>query len=234
MGRAASHAGPEFLVLSPSLEQHIPRAAMTVLRRLRHRNGTCTKKHDTTYKQETEWSPQRILDNMSAVVLSMKSYRLIVHGIVLFHDLLLVPSVSMTCNSAIPLPTPSRQQVEIRAIVAKRRDFEYMLRRHEARKLDFMRYAEHELNLESLRALRTKKIEGSSAANNKKRKKKSTKGGAASDYTCIRLVRWIFDRAVMKFPGDVDIWLHYIDFAARLGQSKVQVKSIRTLTSHQF
>lgn len=106
--------------------------------------------------------------------------------------------------------------------MARRREFEYMLRRHEARRLDFMRYVEHELNLESLRALRTKRIEGGSGRSLQSKKKKSKKGKAATaDFCCVRLVRWIFDRAVMKFPGDVDIWLHYIDFAARQGQSKV-------------
>lgn len=96
-----------------------------------------------------------------------------------------------------------------------------MLRRHEARRLDFMRYVEYELNLESLRALRTKRVEG--GGNLQSKKKKSKKGKAATaDFCCVRLVRWIFDRAVMKFPGDVDIWLHYIEFAARQGQSKVR------------
>eukprot|EP00903_Cladosiphon_okamuranus_P011411 g10754.t1 len=112
-------------------------------------------------------------------------------------------------------------ETEVRAIVAKRREFEYMLRRHEARRLDFMRYVEYELNLESLRALRTKRVEGGPNRNLQSKKKKSRKGKAATaDFCCVRLVRWIFDRAVMKFPGDVDIWLHYIDFAARQGQSK--------------
>ncbi|CAM9423009.1 unnamed protein product, partial [Hapterophycus canaliculatus] len=111
---------------------------------------------------------------------------------------------------------------EVRAIVARRREFEYMLQRHEARRLDYMRYVEYELNLESLRALRTKRIEGGGNSNQRNKKKKSKKGKAATaDFCCVRLVRWIFDRAVMKFPGDVDIWLHYIDFAARQGQSKV-------------
>ncbi|CAM9944310.1 unnamed protein product [Pylaiella littoralis] len=113
-------------------------------------------------------------------------------------------------------------EAEVRAILAKRRDFEYMLQRHEARRLDYMRYVEYELNLESLRALRTKRIEGSShSRSSSSRKKKNNKGKASTaDFCCVRLVRWIFDRAVMKFPGDVDIWLHYIDFAARQGQSK--------------
>lgn len=98
-------------------------------------------------------------------------------------------------------------------MVAKRREFEYLLRRYEARKVDYMRYVEYELNLESLRALRTKRIrEG----------KKKKNGLAMSDTCCVRLIRWIFDRAVLKFPGDVDLWLHYIDFATRQGQVKVR------------
>ncbi|CBN75272.1 conserved unknown protein [Ectocarpus siliculosus] len=112
-------------------------------------------------------------------------------------------------------------EAEVRAIVSRRKGFEYMLRRHEARRLDFMRYVEYELNLESLRALRTRRIEGGASGGQQRNKKKTKKGKAATaDFCCVRLVRWIFDRAVMKFPGDVDIWLHYIDFAARQGQSK--------------
>lgn len=107
--------------------------------------------------------------------------------------------------------------------MARRREFEYMLRRHEARRLDYMRYVEYELNLESLRALRTKRIEGGAVGSNHRSKKKNKKGkAAAADFCCVRLVRWIFDRAVMKFPGDVDIWLHYIEFSSRQGQSKVR------------
>jgi hypothetical protein len=38
--------------------------------------------------------------------------------------------------------------------VQKRRDFEFLLRRRTARKADFLRYVEHELNLEELRKIR--------------------------------------------------------------------------------
>ena len=117
-------------------------------------------------------------------------------------------------------------QAEVRAIIAKRREFEYLLRRRESRRQDFVRYAEHELRLESLRALRAKRLEG---ARQKTKKKKGASGdggaaagmGTASDYSCVRLVRSILNRAVAKFPGDVDLWLQYIGFAARQGQTKV-------------
>lgn len=45
-------------------------------------------------------------------------------------------------------------QEEIKAIVQKRRDFEFLLRRRTARKADFLRYIEYEMNLEELRRLR--------------------------------------------------------------------------------
>lgn len=47
-----------------------------------------------------------------------------------------------------------RGQPEIKAIVKKRRDFEFLMRRKLARKADFLRYLEYEMNLEALRKLR--------------------------------------------------------------------------------
>eukprot|EP00978_Attheya_sp_CCMP212_P003043 scaffold6222_cov50-Attheya_sp.AAC.3 len=49
-------------------------------------------------------------------------------------------------------------EAETRAIVTRRRESEYLLRRRVARKADFLRYIESELALERLRALHTKKI----------------------------------------------------------------------------
>jgi len=50
---------------------------------------------------------------------------------------------------------------EIKAIVDRRRQSEYLLRRKKARKVDFLRYAEAEMNLERLRSIRqAKAMEG--------------------------------------------------------------------------
>lgn len=106
-----------------------------------------------------------------------------------------------------------------------------MLRRREARRLDFIRYAEHELRLESLRALRAKRLEG--APFRKKQKKlnagegRTSAAGAESDFMCVRLVRSILNRAVMKFPSDVDLWLQYIEFMAQQGQTKVRLRNFK-------
>ncbi|CAN0294818.1 unnamed protein product [Discosporangium mesarthrocarpum] len=114
-----------------------------------------------------------------------------------------------------PCPIYGRPQAEIRSIVAKRTKFEYDLRRRQTRKLDFLRYIEYEVNLEGLRALRTKKIDKSFTSHGSGSRKPRS-----SDFSGVRLIRRTFDRAVSKFPGDVNLWLQYIDHAARQGSSK--------------
>mmetsp|Transcript_786 Transcript_786/g.850 ORF Transcript_786/g.850 Transcript_786/m.850 type:complete len:95 (-) Transcript_786:533-817(-) len=49
-------------------------------------------------------------------------------------------------------------ETEIKSIVSRRREYEYLLRRRVARKADFLRYVEIEMKLERLRKIRTKKI----------------------------------------------------------------------------
>ena len=47
---------------------------------------------------------------------------------------------------------------EVKAIVQRRQDFEYLLKRRAALKQDFYRYIEYETKLEELRQLRKKKL----------------------------------------------------------------------------
>lgn len=54
---------------------------------------------------------------------------------------------------------PGRQeQAEIKAIVKKRTNFEYALKRRIAKKIDFLRYIEYEMNLEALRKKRKARL----------------------------------------------------------------------------
>ncbi|CAM9933329.1 unnamed protein product, partial [Phaeothamnion confervicola] len=99
---------------------------------------------------------------------------------------------------------------EIKAILGRRREFEYLLHRHEARRADFLRYIEYEMNLEALRKMRHRKL---------KRRESGFKTTPA-DFTCMRQIHAIFDRAVRKFPADLSLWLQYIDFAAQQDSSK--------------
>ncbi len=55
------------------------------------------------------------------------------------------------------------RQPELKAIVSKRRDFEYLLRRRSPRKVDYLRYIKYELKVERQR-LKNKKRLGEDAA----------------------------------------------------------------------
>jgi len=56
---------------------------------------------------------------------------------------------------------------EIRATVRRRRDSEYLLRRREARKADFLQYLQQELALERLRQLRVQRLRNEARETNK-------------------------------------------------------------------
>ncbi|CAG8840603.1 19230_t:CDS:2, partial [Racocetra persica] len=69
-------------------------------------------------------------------------------------------------------------------------------------------YEQYEMNLEQLR---------------KKRKERLALRGktSISDYAITRRLYHIFDRAVIKFKGDISLWLQYIEFAKSAGAGKL-------------
>lgn len=91
---------------------------------------------------------------------------------------------------------------EIKAITRQRITFEEALARKVLRKADFLRYAEYEINLEALRVQRVKRLQIKG--------KKSI-----SDWAGPRRIFFIFERALRRFQGDVDLWLQYIEYAKR-------------------
>ncbi|KAI2508841.1 U3 small nucleolar RNA-associated protein 6 [Fragilaria crotonensis] len=105
-------------------------------------------------------------------------------------------------------------QTEIQAIVARRRESEYALRRRAARKADFLRYIESEMALESLRQLRTKKV-----SNRRDRKtdetaaRKKNGGLPIGDVHVVQLIHLLFIRALRKFRSDVALHLQHAAFA---------------------
>ncbi|KAF0699366.1 Aste57867_10082 [Aphanomyces stellatus] len=96
---------------------------------------------------------------------------------------------------------------EVRQIVQKRRDFEYTMKRTPLRKVDCLRYIEYELNLDALRRQRKKRM--------------GLKKSTLSDHTGISRVHNIFDRALLKHRGDVDLWLQHIAFCKNQGSTKI-------------
>lgn len=115
---------------------------------------------------------------------------------------------------------------EIRAIVTRRRESEYLLRRVAARKADFLRYIEQEMVLERLRELRTAKRkrdhrkssqqqQGEEAENdvksdkNNKREKEKEHIG---DIHIVQHIHLLFVRAIRKFRSDLSLHLQHAEF----------------------
>ncbi|KAH9187192.1 hypothetical protein AeNC1_010835, partial [Aphanomyces euteiches] len=99
---------------------------------------------------------------------------------------------------------------EIRQIVQKRRDFEYTMKRTPLRKVDCLRYIEYEINLDALRRQRKKRM--------------GLQKKSLSDFAGMQRVHNIFDRALMKHRGDVDLWLQHIAFCKNTGSTKIMSK----------
>ncbi|KAG0216542.1 U3 snoRNP protein [Mortierella sp. GBA30] len=96
---------------------------------------------------------------------------------------------------------------EITSILKQREKYEYALKRRIAKKADFLRYIEYEMNLEALRKKRRARM----VSNTKQ---------SISDYAGPRRIYFIFKRCLIKFKGDISIWLQYINYAKKTGASR--------------
>ena len=92
---------------------------------------------------------------------------------------------------------------EIASIAKKRSDFEHILNARGSKPQDYIRYTEYEMNLESLRRKRVKRL-----------------GVRISNHTGQRRIDFVLYRATKKFPGDVGLWMQYITFAQKQGSNK--------------
>ncbi|MEW5311765.1 MAG: hypothetical protein WDW38_003451 [Sanguina aurantia] len=102
---------------------------------------------------------------------------------------------------------------EIKQVVQKRQDFEYLLKRRTALKTDYYRYIEYESKLEELRRYRKKRggIKG--------------KKGLA-EMCMIRRIHFIYERATRKFKADLQLWLKWVEFCKRSDSTKQLSKVI--------
>lgn len=85
----------------------------------------------------------------------------------------------------------------------RRSDFEYKLNARGSQPADYARYAEYEMNLESLR-----------------RKRVNRMGVKTSGHTGQRRIFFVLRRATQKFHGDVGLWMQYIEFARKQKSNK--------------
>ncbi|ORZ41715.1 U3 small nucleolar RNA-associated protein 6-domain-containing protein, partial [Catenaria anguillulae PL171] len=97
---------------------------------------------------------------------------------------------------------PHIPQVEIKAIVKQRTDYEYALKRRGAVLNDFLKYIQYEWQLEKIRRKRVARLGHSYKP-------------SMCDYAGVKRLHNLFNRAVFKFPGDVDLWLQYINMAKK-------------------
>ncbi|EGP83449.1 uncharacterized protein MYCGRDRAFT_63935, partial [Zymoseptoria tritici IPO323] len=96
---------------------------------------------------------------------------------------------------------------EISAITAKRSDFEHVLNARGSQPGDYARYATYEMNLDSLRKKRCRRL-----------------GVKATSFNGQRTVFFILDRATKKFPGDMGLWMQYINFCKKEKANKKLAK----------
>jgi U3 small nucleolar RNA-associated protein 6 len=101
---------------------------------------------------------------------------------------------------------------EVRAIVARRRESEYLLRRRAARKADFLRYIEAEQGLEKLRGLRTVQRKRDT-----RRKRQDEEGFVKEeqkigDTHIIQHLHLLFVRLIRKFRSDLSLHIAHADF----------------------
>ncbi|EEA05475.1 uncharacterized protein CMU_024810 [Cryptosporidium muris RN66] len=103
---------------------------------------------------------------------------------------------------------------EIRNIIERRRDFEYKLASRTPLLGDFLEYLEYEYELERIRFARTRKL--------------GLKKRTIGDYSIIRIIHFIFKRALRRYPNDEKLWLQYIDFCLKSGSSRILQRNMIT------
>ncbi|KAK2846316.1 hypothetical protein FQN49_005840 [Arthroderma sp. PD_2] len=89
-------------------------------------------------------------------------------------------------------------KAEISSITKKRSDFEHRINSRGPSPADYARYAEYEMNLDTLRKKRIKRL-----------------GIKAPMHAGQRRVFFVLDRATRKFHGDVSLWQQYIEYARK-------------------
>ncbi|GMH32847.1 hypothetical protein BSKO_00681 [Bryopsis sp. KO-2023] len=105
-------------------------------------------------------------------------------------------------------------QGELKQVISKRLQFEYLIKGAAKKKEDFMSYIEYEMKLEELRQIR--------------RKSGPPGRGDEPAENCIkRHIHGIFARAARLYKGDVQLWIEWIQFCK---QTRSNSRLSKTLT----
>lgn len=95
---------------------------------------------------------------------------------------------------------------EVRSIVKRRTDYEYVMMRRQLTEADYYKYLEYETNLNKLRDLRCQAAGYSETNKEIQAKVRDIRA------TFIRHISYIFERAVRRFPHSMELWNDYISF----------------------
>lgn len=104
------------------------------------------------------------------------------------------------------------ERKEITMVMRRRTDFEHRIQGRGATPRDYLKYAAFEINLERLRIKRYLRLNTANLVDTKP---------SLSDWAGFRRIVFVFDRAVRRFPGNLDIWAEYIKFVREKDAVKV-------------
>ena len=96
---------------------------------------------------------------------------------------------------------------EIVSIASKRSGFEHTLNARGSKPSDYARYATYEMNVDSLRKKRCKRL-----------------GVKSTAFNGPRTIFFILERGTKKFPGDMGLWMQYIQFCQKEKANKKLAK----------
>jgi U3 small nucleolar RNA-associated protein 6 len=118
---------------------------------------------------------------------------------------------SLVCSPSLPQSRHTDQsQDEINSIARKRSDFEHKINARECAPSNYARYAEFEINVDSLRRKRVRRLKVRVPMHSGQRR-----------------VFFVLDRATRKFPGDIGLWMQQIEYA-RLQKAYKKLSQIST------
>jgi hypothetical protein len=123
---------------------------------------------------------------------------------------------------------------EVKSIVKKRTDYEYLMQRRQLLVSDVYGYIKYELNLEKLRVIRSSRESSQDAVRNEGESLKDRKDAIRNIQAAfVRHISYVFERAIRRFTSEMSLWTDYIAFL-RDKQSNTLLNAIygRALSLH--
>ncbi|GEQ67877.1 hypothetical protein JCM33374_g1543 [Metschnikowia sp. JCM 33374] len=113
---------------------------------------------------------------------------------------------------------------EITMIMRRRTDFEHRISGRGSQPRDFLKYSDFEINLEKLRIKRFQRLHKAELIDAKP---------SISDWAGFRKIIFVFDRAVRKFPSNLEIWAKFLSFVKEKDAIKIVYRVYAKLLSLQ-